>query len=80
MAGQPTSLELRVPRSTYSKDRVDESAVIFGCDLRFVFAYDFFLSSVLDIVESADIDPGWCGSRHPDAWAVCVVCPLVDRC
>ena len=79
MAGQPTSLELRVPGSTYLKDRLDESASIFECDLRFAFAYDFCPSSVLDTVESADIDPGWCGSRHPHAWAVCVVSPLVDR-
>jgi len=71
--------ERRVPRSTYSKDRLDESASAFECGLRFAFAYDFCLSSALNIVESADIGPGWCGSRHPDAWVVCAVCPLVDR-
>ncbi len=71
--------ELRVPRSTYSRDRLDEYALTFECDLRFAFAYDFCLSSALDTVESADIDQGWFGSGHPHAWAVYVVCPLVDR-
>lgn len=73
------SRELRVPRSTYSKDRLDGSALTFECDLRFAFAYDFYLSSAIYTVESADIGPGWRGSRHPHAWAVCVVYPLVDR-
>ena len=58
MAVSATSLQIRVPKATYSKDRLDESALTFECDLRSAFAYDFFLSFALDTVELTDIDPG----------------------